>query len=577
MVFKKVLSGLGKFFKKFKVLIIILVVGFVIVTFVKYSTNSAKKLLSSMSDAGAETAQVEPRNLVETVTATGKVESAKKRTLASTIIKDTKITAVNCDEGDYVNEGDVLVTFSYENINKTISQLKEDIAESKTVGAVNDTSNTRTYYYSYGTEGITIRDLQQTIDEKLKALNDACSDYGNARRKLDDLKAQRDASPDVVQTVSGNTTDPNLHPKSYYDSLIESQENAVTTALRAQESAQLAYDKAVQALDDEVYKGSNTLAGATETYQKNVIQANDNTKQLKRQLEEQQDKLDDYVITAPISGTVTKVNVEENNSFAGGDLITIQDCSTLYVSTEIDEYDIPSIQIGQKVMLKTDATREDELEGVIDEIAPTATTAATGTANAQSASSGNATYAVKVKILTQDDRLKLGMTAKLSIITNEVQDVLTVPYDAVVDLGDGQFAVYTLDEESQRKLEKRKAASEQMQSAIADMQKGDPTKIQDMSKDTESANAINEAFADDEEAPKGFFGKLGNIFKVAYGKQDDEDDDFIEKNKIEVPVNVGMESDYYTQVTGAGIKEGMLVIVQSTEEADNPFEMMMGL
>ena len=46
-----------------------------------------------------------------------------------------------------------------------------------------------------------------------------------------------------------------------------------------------------------------------------------------------------------------------------------------------------------------------------------------------------------------------------------------------------------------------------------------------------------------------------------------------EKNYI----NVGMESDYYTQVTGAGIKEGMLVIVQSTEEADNPFEMMMGL
>ena len=35
----------------------------------------------------------------------------------------------------------------------------------------------------------------------------------------------------------------------------------------------------------------------------------------------------------------------------------------------IDEYDIPSIQLGQKVSIKTDATRDDELEGVIDEIA----------------------------------------------------------------------------------------------------------------------------------------------------------------------------------------------------------------
>ena len=350
----------------------------------------------------------------------------------------------------------------------------------------------------------------------------------------------------------------------------------VTTKLKAQEQAQLAYDKAVQALEDEVYKGSNTLAGATETYQKNVITSNDQTKQLKRQLEEQQDRLDDYVITAPISGTVTKVNVEENNSFAGGDLVTIQDCSTLYVSTEIDEYDIPNIKLGQKVKLKTDATREDELDGVIDEIAATATTQGQGQIQA-SGSSSNATYAVKVKILTRDDRLKLGMTARLSIITNEVQDVLTVPYDAVVDLGDGQYVVYTLDEASLAKLEKRKAASEQMQNAIADMQKGDPTKIQDMSKDTESANELNKALMGDEEEPKGFFGKLGNIFEVAYGKQDDSSDDFIKENQIEVPVQVGIESDYYTQVSGAGIKEGMTVLVQNTEQADNPFEMMMGL
>ena len=48
-------------------------------------------------------------------------------------------------------------------------------------------------------------------------------------------------------------------------------------------------------------------------------------------------------------------------------------------------------------------------------------------------------------------------------------------------------------------------------------------------------------------------------------------------DEIEVPVQVGMESDYYTQVSGAGIKEGMTVIIQNTEQADNPFELMMGL
>ncbi|MBR5359805.1 MAG: efflux RND transporter periplasmic adaptor subunit, partial [Lachnospiraceae bacterium] len=517
----------------------LLVIGFVIVTFVMYSSKSAKKLLGNMADSDTEIARVEPRNLVETVTATGTVESAKTRTMASTIMKDTKITSVNCEVGDQVQEGDILVTFSYDNINKTISQLKEDIAESNATKAVNDTKNTRTYYYSYGTEGINIRDLQQAIDEKKKDLDEACNDYGDAKRKLDELKAERDAHPEggETETMIVNEYGEQVYTKKYYDQLIETQENTVSQAYKTQESAQRAYDKAVKDLEDEVYKGSNTLAGATEDYQKNVITSNDNTKQLKRQLEEQTDKLDDYVITAPISGTVTKVNVEENNSFSGGDLVTIQDCSTLYVTTEIDEYDIPNIQIGQKVKIKTDATRDDELDGVIDEIATVATAAVQGQSG-----SGNATYAVKVKITTPDERLKLGMTAKLSIIINEVDNVLTVPYDAIVDLGEGQFVVYTLDEEAMRKLEKRKAASEQMKDAISDMQKGDASKIQDMSKDQTSANAITSAFSDDEEEPKGFFGKLGNIFKVAYGKSDDEDENFIENNQIKVPVNIGIES-----------------------------------
>ena len=573
MADKKPLSGVGKFFKKFRVLIIIVVVGFIIFTFIRYSTNSAKKLLSDMSSSGTDTAQVEPRNLVETVTATGTVESAKTRTMASTIMRDTKITSVNCEVGDYVQEGDVLVTFSYDNINKTISQLKEDIAESRAVGSVNDTTNTRTYYYSYGNESITIQNLQKTIADRKVDLDYSTESYNRDKRELDDLIAKRDAAPDNVADLPSpydEHGDP-IYNKTHYDSLIESQESVVLNSKHSLDMAQANYDKAVKDLEDEVYKGSHSLAKATEDYQTNTITANDNTKKLKRQLEEQEDKLDDYVITAPISGTVTKVNVEENNSFAGGDLVTIQDCSTLYISTEIDEYDIPNIQIGQSVKFKTDATRDDELDGVIDEIA------ATATAPAQGQASNNATYAVKVKVLTPDDRLKLGMTAKLSIITNEIQDVLTVPYDAVVDLGDGQFVVYTLDEAALAKLEKRKAASEQMQNAIADMQKGDPTKIQDMSKDSESANAINEAFTSDEDEPKGFFGKLGNVFKVAYGKQDDTGDDFIKENQIEVPVQVGMESDYYTQVSGAGIKEGMTVIIQNTEQADNPFELMMGL
>ncbi len=565
------MRGVGRFFKKFRIWIIIVLVAFLIITFVKYTKNTAERLKAELSGAETETALVEKRNLVETITATGTVESAKKRTVASTIIRDTKITSVNCEVGDYVQEGDVLVTFSYDSINKTIAQLQEDIAESKATQSVNDTANTRNYFYSYGTESITIRDLQTAIDDRLKELNDACSEYGDAKRKLEDLKQERDNLPADNPDVSGNEAAASANARANYDQLIEAQENVVSSAKKAEEAAQKAYDKAVQALEDEVYKGSNTLAGATETYQKGVITSNDNTKNLQRQLDDYKDKLDDYVITSPISGTVTSVEVEEDNSFAGGNLVTIQDCSTMYVSTEIDEYDIPSIKVGQKVVLKTDATRDDELEGVIDEIAATATATATGAAS----TSGNATYAVKVKITTDDDRLKLGMTAKLSIVVDEVDDVLTVPYDAVVDKGDGQYVVYALNSVGVRRLEEQKKKAENISNAIADMSKGQGAAIPDMSKG--SGVSGNEAPDDGEEEENKTTGqKIKDFFRTAYYSPEEDIESVVEDNKIEIPVEVGMENDYYTQVMGSGIKEGMTVIVQSTEEADNPFEIMMG-
>ena len=568
--FKKVMRGVGKFLKKLKVPIILLVIAFIVITFVKYTSNSAKKLMDEMASADQELGTVESRNLVETITATGIVESAKKRTVASTIIKDTKITSVNCEVGDYVTEGDILVTFSDETINKTISQLREDIAESKATEAVNDTANTRTYYYSYGTESITLRDLQLDIEQKQKELNEACSAYGDAKRKLEEYKNMRD-DPDPE------------HPQDY-DALIQTQENAVANAKKAEENAQLAYDKAVRALEDEVYKGSNTLAGATETYQKNEITSNDSTKKLERQLEEQRDRLDDYVITAPISGMVTQVDVEENNSFAGGNLVTIQDCSTLYVSTEIDEYDIPSIAIGQKVMFKTDATRDDELEGVIDEIAVSATS------SSASNTASNSTYKVKIRVLTEDDRLKLGMTAKLSIIVKEVSNVLTVPYDAVVDKGDGEYVVYAVDEATVRKIEQRKENGKQIEGKISDMSKGDTAGIRDMENPAgaddpsegpggpppEGPVIIEEEKKIEAETEAERPKSIKDIFRTAYGKQDDEGD-IIADNQVEIPVEIGIESDYYTEVRSQRLKEGMTVVIKSEVEATNPFEIMMGL
>ena len=92
------------------------------------------------------------------------------------------------------------------------------------------------------------------------------------------------------------------------------------------------------------------------------------------------------------------------------------------MEAQIGEYDISDIEVGQKVLIKTEATREEELEGTIIFISPTAS---------QNAGSSGVTYTVRISVDTPNDRLRLDMSASLSIIIEQHENALTVPYNAI--------------------------------------------------------------------------------------------------------------------------------------------------
>ena len=87
-----------------------------------------------------------------------------------------------------------------------------------------------------------------------------------------------------------------------------------------------------------------------------------------------------------------------------------------------------------EVSIKTDATRDELLSGEVISVAPAATSSVASSQMAtvgmsSAGTSGSATYTVKVAINTPNDRLRLGMNSKISIITKKSENVLTVPYD----------------------------------------------------------------------------------------------------------------------------------------------------
>ncbi len=139
-----------------------------------------------------------------------------------------------------------------------------------------------------------------------------------------------------------------------------------------------------------------------------------------------EDAMENYTITAPISGTVIEKNFKagdtiENASLtaAGGRLALIYDMTTLTFEMRIDELDINKIQEGQEVSITSDAVEGATFSGVVDKISINGTTV-----------SGRTTYPITVNILDPGD-LKPGMNVSADVIVERVGQVLTVPVEAV--------------------------------------------------------------------------------------------------------------------------------------------------
>lgn len=135
-------------------------------------------------------------------------------------------------------------------------------------------------------------------------------------------------------------------------------------------------------------------------------------------------RLEDYTIKAPISGTVVTKNVKAgdklDNSNMSTEMAVIYDMSSLECELAVDELDIKNIELGQRVVITSDAVKGKRYNGVVSNISVNGTT-----------SGGVTTYPVTVIITDFDEDLLPGMNIDVEIITSETVGVLAVPVSAV--------------------------------------------------------------------------------------------------------------------------------------------------
>ena len=137
-----------------------------------------------------------------------------------------------------------------------------------------------------------------------------------------------------------------------------------------------------------------------------------------------QKRLEDYTITAPISGTVVEKNIKTgdklDNAGASTIMAVIYDMSSLEFELSVDELDIKNVKVEQSVTITSDALEGMVYHGHVTNISVNGTT-----------ENGVTTYPVTVEITDFDDQLLPGMNIDAEIVTSNIENALCVPVSAV--------------------------------------------------------------------------------------------------------------------------------------------------
>jgi membrane fusion protein (multidrug efflux system) len=141
---------------------------------------------------------------------------------------------------------------------------------------------------------------------------------------------------------------------------------------------------------------------------------------IQAQIAAQAQRLEYFKLVAPMDGTVLKEDGEVGDMVDPGTILyRIGLEKPLWVVADVNEEDIPRVQVGQKALLRTDAFAGQVLTGFVKQITPAGDPI-------------SKTFRVRIG-LPDDTPLRVGMSVEANIVSREKLDVLLVPANAVVD------------------------------------------------------------------------------------------------------------------------------------------------
>ncbi len=420
-------------------------------------------------DASYTEAAPERRDVTNTLSGTGTLNPANTYTVKSLV--DGKVLTGTIEEGNIVEESNVLYTIdssdastNFEKAEIAMQQAQRSYdkvvdrqyVRAEVAGVVSSLKVTKGDEVTSGQEVAVIRDSSRmlltlefpaadaanfsvgqsaavTLDGTFEQLNgtvtsvsgtDALS-AGNLLTRTVTITVKNAGGLTTAQAATASINGVSSIGSATFayqaERTLTAQASGTVTSINVQEGSDVAKDDIILGLSGD---------DLTESIQS----ASESLRSAEISMQNLQDTMNNYTITAPISGTIIEKDAKVGDAVKTGDtLCIVYDLSYLEMSINVDELQISSISVGQKVQITADAVPDKTYVGTVTRVSMK------GTANG-----GTTTYPVSIRI-DDTDGLRPGMNANAEIVVAEAKNALVVPNAAVVR---GSYVLVTKDSPS---------------------------------------------------------------------------------------------------------------------------------
>ena len=211
---------------------------------------------------------------------------------------------------------------------------------------------------------------------------------------------------------------------------------AVREATLAQVQAEYNRQKNMYAQDATSKAELESALASYKTAQAEIVALNAQIEQSRLTLATAQEELGYTRIVAPMDGTVVAIVTEEgqtvNANQSAPTIVKLAKLDTMTVNAEISEADVMKVEKGQSVYFTTLGDSEKKYYATLRQIEPAPESISDDSSSSSSSSSSEAIYYNALfDVPNEDGKLRIDMTAQVSIIIDQAKNVLTIPSSAL--------------------------------------------------------------------------------------------------------------------------------------------------